>query len=612
MTDELSTAQPLPQPPQQPKRPDKTCEICGRSFSRNEHLVRHRRTHTSERPFDCPFCDTNFPRADVKDKHMKRFHTSQGLEDYRSKKARSSQRERSRLACDQCRRGKLKCDNHHPCQACRNKHLSCTVSSSSRGPGRPRNHEGPEQRLDQDGIPSENALDFFELLEGPTESMADFGPTFMTPSIPGRSTTTESCQPTVQPDGQGSLIPNIIGHTDSVEQINDAMQIPGDLTTTTIDAIFPPDDGMFFDGQESINSAFPDLDPMDGLWQLSSLGVSGWLDNLDDAVSGQAGNDLPKTASFNLESSKPSHIDQGVAIMVEFFQRRSRASSPTKDAKRSWYSLPPRLQMYDDEVINVLLNLGRAHVSTTFRIFSNFEATQETSQQLCLAMAAIGALFSTAEGSSTVAKSLYNDARRLQLEAELRHEPSSLAQALNSAKTSILLEMYGVCSGDKRSYEFWEAFHYNTMNGLKSCLRHAPTDSASFEAVHPQLLLVTESIYILDAYRVLLLLRPPCFLTPLDPNASYPDGIYESRKKSVTTLKSLMTPTGSISEGSSGIQHLAMISAYSWMPSLEGMTVSGDPNSGNRNSLRWRWNGGYLTKLRSRSGRIYPNRSFIT
>jgi hypothetical protein len=226
--------------------------------------------------------------------------------------------------------------------------------------------------------------------------------------------------------------------------------------------------------------------------------------------------------------------------------------------------------MYDDEVINILLNVGRAHLSTTLRIFSDFEATPETSQQLCLAMAAIGALFSTAEGSSTVAKSLYNDARRLELEAELRHEPSSLVDALNSAKTSILLEMYGVCSGDKRSYEFWEVFHYNTMNGLKSCLRNAPLDSPSFEAVHQQLLLVIESIYILDAYRVLLLLRPPCFLSPIEPNASYPDGIYESRKISMTTLKSLMTPTGSIPAGPPSIQHLAMISAYSWMPSPRG------------------------------------------
>jgi hypothetical protein len=98
--------------------------------------------------------------------------------------------------------------------------------------------------------------------------MADFVPTCMTPSIPSLSTTTESCQSTVQPEGQVSLNPNI---TESVEQINHAMHIPSDLTTTTIEAIFPPDDGMFFDGQDSINSAFPDFDLMDGLWQLSSL-----------------------------------------------------------------------------------------------------------------------------------------------------------------------------------------------------------------------------------------------------------------------------------------------------------------------------------------------------
>jgi hypothetical protein len=48
-------------------------------------------------------------------------------------------RERSRLACDQCRKRKLKCDNVRPCRSCRTKLLTCTVSSSSRPPGRPRN-----------------------------------------------------------------------------------------------------------------------------------------------------------------------------------------------------------------------------------------------------------------------------------------------------------------------------------------------------------------------------------------------------------------------------------------------------------------------------------------
>ena len=48
-------------------------------------------------------------------------------------------KERSKLACDQCRKRKLKCNNVRPCESCSSKLLNCTVSSSSRPPGRPRN-----------------------------------------------------------------------------------------------------------------------------------------------------------------------------------------------------------------------------------------------------------------------------------------------------------------------------------------------------------------------------------------------------------------------------------------------------------------------------------------
>ena len=58
------------------------------------------------------------------------------------------------MACDQCRKRKLKCDNVRPCESCRSKQLECTVSSTSRPPGRPRNliaapaadHPGPVEQ----------------------------------------------------------------------------------------------------------------------------------------------------------------------------------------------------------------------------------------------------------------------------------------------------------------------------------------------------------------------------------------------------------------------------------------------------------------------------------
>jgi KRAB domain-containing zinc finger protein len=49
-----------------------TCELCGKAFSRSEHLERHRRTHNpSEKKFECTVCQKKFNRKDNLRSHMK-------------------------------------------------------------------------------------------------------------------------------------------------------------------------------------------------------------------------------------------------------------------------------------------------------------------------------------------------------------------------------------------------------------------------------------------------------------------------------------------------------------------------------------------------------------
>ncbi|KAK5198983.1 hypothetical protein LTR92_001454 [Exophiala xenobiotica] len=55
-----------------------SCPIpsCGRLFKRLEHLKRHVRTHTQERPYVCPYCNKAFSRSDNLAQH-RRTHESQ-------------------------------------------------------------------------------------------------------------------------------------------------------------------------------------------------------------------------------------------------------------------------------------------------------------------------------------------------------------------------------------------------------------------------------------------------------------------------------------------------------------------------------------------------------
>lgn len=47
---------------------------CNKSFTRSEHLARHRRKHTGERPFTCPHCAKTFSRLDNLRQHKQTVH----------------------------------------------------------------------------------------------------------------------------------------------------------------------------------------------------------------------------------------------------------------------------------------------------------------------------------------------------------------------------------------------------------------------------------------------------------------------------------------------------------------------------------------------------------
>lgn len=52
------------------------CTFCDRAFSRSEHRTRHERSHTQERPFQCPKCSSSFVRRDLLLRHDRTVHNA--------------------------------------------------------------------------------------------------------------------------------------------------------------------------------------------------------------------------------------------------------------------------------------------------------------------------------------------------------------------------------------------------------------------------------------------------------------------------------------------------------------------------------------------------------
>ncbi|KAH7412944.1 hypothetical protein BKA64DRAFT_567059 [Cadophora sp. MPI-SDFR-AT-0126] len=61
-----------------PRRPEKErqCPYCPRTFTKEEHLNRHRRSHTGEKPFHCHKCSRKYSRSDVLSRHLQ-THTTE-------------------------------------------------------------------------------------------------------------------------------------------------------------------------------------------------------------------------------------------------------------------------------------------------------------------------------------------------------------------------------------------------------------------------------------------------------------------------------------------------------------------------------------------------------
>ena len=137
-----------------------------------------------------------------------------------------------------------------------------------------------------------------------------------------------------------------------------------------------------------------------------------WFDGSDFAWS----DNFFDSNSPLLDHVLSSSMQSLTATMQEYFDRKSRAPSPSLNkASKMWYSAPPNLDDHNKDIVRVFLNIFRRHIPETFSLFKDPAVSRKNRAEYTLAVAATGGLFCTVPGSAEVAKSMYNDARRLLL-----------------------------------------------------------------------------------------------------------------------------------------------------------------------------------------------------
>ncbi|KAI1009615.1 hypothetical protein LB504_003033 [Fusarium proliferatum] len=74
----------------------KGCSYCHRTFHKTEHLLRHERSHTGEKPYRCDTCGRGYARSDVLLRHVRYFHPTSDTSQRERRRSDVSANEKSR------------------------------------------------------------------------------------------------------------------------------------------------------------------------------------------------------------------------------------------------------------------------------------------------------------------------------------------------------------------------------------------------------------------------------------------------------------------------------------------------------------------------------------
>ncbi|OSX59143.1 hypothetical protein POSPLADRAFT_1071323 [Postia placenta MAD-698-R-SB12] len=133
---------------------DHKCPVCQSTFTRPQHVARHMRSHTGDRPYKCQHCGDQFARSDLLSRHVNKCHASEKpptttAPNRRKGAVAASRATTSKQACDQCVQSSLPCDGANPCAKCLQRKCRCTYvkfhrQTAPQGPGHPLPNQAPQ------------------------------------------------------------------------------------------------------------------------------------------------------------------------------------------------------------------------------------------------------------------------------------------------------------------------------------------------------------------------------------------------------------------------------------------------------------------------------------
>lgn len=133
------------------------CPVCSATFTRPQHVARHMRSHTGDRPYACQMCGDRFARSDLLSRHVNKCHTPGGLANTSSRKNQGSRaaaaaEDKKRKPCEACTLQSTKCDYGKPCNNCSSRGSKCAYTKAKR----PRRNTNPSPATTTGTLPDSN------------------------------------------------------------------------------------------------------------------------------------------------------------------------------------------------------------------------------------------------------------------------------------------------------------------------------------------------------------------------------------------------------------------------------------------------------------------------